>query len=96
MATYVTLFRYTAEGMKNIKESPSRFAEVKGKIEAAGGKLLCAYMLMGRYDGLVVSEGPDEKTVLKVLLSQGMQGRISTETMVAVAMDEAFKIVGEL
>ena len=96
MPTYVTLFRYTPEGVRNIKEGPSRFADVKRNIEAVGGKVLCAYMLMGRYDGLVVSEGPDEKAVLKVLLAAGRRGTTSTETMVAIPLDEAFKIAQEL
>ncbi len=96
MPTYVTLFRYTSEGVKNIKEGPSRFAEIKNNIEASGGKVLCAYMLMGRYDGLVVAEGPDERAVLKVLLAAGMQGAVSTETMVAIPVEEAFKIAQEL
>ena len=96
MATYATLFRYTTEGMKDIKGSPSRFEEIKRNIEAAGGKVLCAYMLIGRFDGLVVAEGPDEKAVLKVLLGAGMKGTARTETMVAVPLEEAFKIAQEL
>ena len=96
MPTYVTLFRYTPEGVKNIKEGPSRFGEIKKNLEAAGGKIVCAYMLMGRYDGLVVAEGPDERAVLKVLLGAGRRGTTSTETMVAIPLDEAFKIAQEL
>jgi len=53
-------------------------------------------MLMGRYDGLVVAEGPDERAVLKVLLAAGRRGTTSTETMVAIPLDEAFKIAQEL
>jgi len=39
MATYITLLKYTEQGLKTIKESPSRLERAKQLLKSLGGEL---------------------------------------------------------
>lgn len=39
MSTYIALCNWTQQGIQNVKDSPSRLAQAKAAVEAAGGKL---------------------------------------------------------
>ncbi len=54
-------------------------------------KVLGFYWTLGRYDVVMIAEGPDEKTVMKLLLQVGED--TATETMVAVPREEAIKFL---
>jgi len=56
-----------------------------------GIKFLGFYWTLGRYDTVVIMEAPDEKTAMKANLS--VSDLVSTETMVAVPIEEAIKLV---
>ena len=56
-----------------------------------GAKILGVYWTLGRYDGVAIVEGKDEKTALKSLLQFG--DCVSSETLVAVTNEEAVKLV---
>ena len=47
MATYITLFRFTQQGIENIKESPSRLERAKEAIRAAGGEMKAYWRCSG-------------------------------------------------
>ncbi|HZY04591.1 MAG TPA: GYD domain-containing protein [Anaeromyxobacteraceae bacterium] len=96
MATYVTLIRYTEQGIRNIKESPGRLDAAKKAFQAAGGELKQFYLAMGRYDALIVGEVPDDETAAKLALSLGALGNVRTETMRVFTEAEYRKIVGSL
>ena len=55
MATYVTLAKWTEQGIRNVKDAPKRVEAFEKAVASAGGKLKDMYMLMGEYDLLVVS-----------------------------------------
>ena len=49
MPLYVSLMKFTEQGIKNIKDAPKRLQEgIKG-LEALGGKLIGFYLVMGEY-----------------------------------------------
>jgi uncharacterized protein with GYD domain len=83
MPQYVTLVRYTQQGMSTIKESPARLYAAKKSAEAVGGKVLAWYLTMGQYDAVLISEFPTDETCATFTLSAGQLGNISTETMKA-------------
>ena len=43
MQTYITLWKYTRDGLVDIKKTPKNFELAKKIIENAGGKLLSVY-----------------------------------------------------
>jgi uncharacterized protein with GYD domain len=81
MATYVSLVRYTEQGIRNIKESPNRLDATKKLAQSLGGELKQFYLAMGKYDIVVVSEAPDDETAARFALSLGSAGNVRTETM---------------
>jgi uncharacterized protein with GYD domain len=96
MPTYVTLLSYTQQGIKNIKESSKRLDAAKKAYESMGAKLRDFYLVMGRYDIVLVSEGPDDETMAKAALAIGSLGNVRSETLRAFTEDEFRKIVASL
>jgi uncharacterized protein with GYD domain len=96
MATYVSLIRYTEQGIRNIKESPNRLDAAKKAYQAAGGELKAFYLAMGKYDIVIVSEAPDDETVARITLSLGALGNVRTETLRVFTEPEFRKIIGSL
>ncbi len=96
MPTYISLLRYTQQGIQNIKESPARLEAAKKAFQAMGGELKQWYLVMGQYDAVVVSEGPDDETAAKLALAIGAQGNIRTETLRAFTEEEYRKLIASL
>ena len=92
MPMYVTLIRYTEQGIKTFKDLPSRLEETRKAGEAAGAKLVAFYLTMGQYDAVIVSEAPDDETVATLALAAGGRGNVRTETLRAFTEDEAKKL----
>ena len=96
MATYISLLRYTQKGAENIKESPARLDAAKKVFQSMGAELKQWYLVMGQYDAVVISEGPDDDTVAKLLLLIGAQGNVKTETFRAFTEEEFRKVIAAL
>lgn len=96
MATYLSLIRWTHEGITKIKESPLRLDSAKKAIEAGGGKLKHFYLLMGQYDMAIVVEAPDDAAVARINLSLGAKGSVRSETCRAFAEEEYRKIISSI
>ena len=52
MPNYITLLRYTPQGMSKINASPSRLDAAKKAAEKEKGKIEAWYLTMGRYDAV--------------------------------------------
>ena len=96
MPTYITLFRYTQQGIENVKEGPARVDAAKEAFKAMGGELKEFYLVMGQYDAVVIGEMPDDETVAKLSLAIGSKGNLRTETLRAFTEDEYRKIIAAL
>ena len=96
MQTYLSLIRWTHEGIAKVKESPARLDAAKKAIEAGGGKLKSFHLLMGQYDMAIVVEAPDDATVARINLALGSKGSVRSETCRAFTEDEYRKIVSSI
>ncbi len=96
MATYVTLMKFTEQGIKNVKGTVERTEENRRLYEAAGGKLLSVYWTQGAYDLVAITEWPDEEVAMAFLLRLCMGGNVSTETLRAFDESEMHRIVAKL
>ncbi len=92
MQTYVTLWKYTKDGLMDIKKTSRRFGLVKKIIKGAGGKLVSIYGLIGEYDLITVIEMPDEKAMTLAILKICSTGRITSRTMTGLSIDDFLKI----
>ncbi len=96
MATYIILINWTEEGIKNVKESPQRFNAFRKALQDAGGKVVGFYLTMGRYDMVVITEGPSDEAAASLILSTASRGAIRTETMKAFTEDQYREIVSKV
>ncbi|MGQ9502496.1 MAG: GYD domain-containing protein [Anaerolineae bacterium] len=88
MSTYVILMNLTDQGVKGIKEAPARISSAAKALEAAGGKMLAFYTVMGAYDYVAIVEAPNDQVALVQLLALGMQGNVRTTTLKAFTIEE--------
>lgn len=96
MPTYITLLRWTSEGLKNVKDSPSRLDAARKVFQDAGVTLREFYMVTGQYDMVIISEARDDMALAKAALSVASKGNVQTETLRAFTESEYRTILGSL
>jgi uncharacterized protein with GYD domain len=96
MPTYITLLKYTQQGIGTIKQSPGRLDTAKKAFKQTGAEIRQFYLVLGRYDAVVISEAPDDETAARLSLATASQGNVSTETLRAFTEEEFRRIVGAL
>jgi uncharacterized protein with GYD domain len=90
--TYVTLFKWTEQGAKDVKNAPARFEASKKLTESMGGKVVGLYVTMGDYDIVAVTEGPSDEVASATALSIASKGNARTTTMRAFTEREFAEI----
>jgi uncharacterized protein with GYD domain len=93
MPTYISLLKFTQQGVEKIKESPARLDRAKAAIKAAGGEMKAFYLTMGQYDAMVIIEAASDEAYATTILAIGAAGAIRTETLRAFTEEEYRKIV---
>jgi uncharacterized protein with GYD domain len=89
MPTYIQLLKWTDQGRKNAATIADRVDEVAKRSEAEfGTKIIGAYVTMGRYDQIVVSEAPNDEAIAKIAMLLAERGNVVSETVRAFTMDE--------
>jgi uncharacterized protein with GYD domain len=88
---YIMLTSLTSDGVKTIKNNPSRVEEVNREMEQLGIKVVDQWATLGRYDFVSVVEAPDERTMAKVSVEMGSRGTTTNETMTAIPVEDFTK-----
>ena len=96
MPTYVSLLRYTQQGIMDAKNGPARLDAAKEGFRRAGAELNGFYLTMGQYDGVAILEAPDDVTAARLALGIATQGNLRMETLRAYPEAEYRKIVASL
>ncbi len=96
MGTYIALANYTDQGIRNIKDSPTRAEAARKAIQDMGGDMTGLYLTMGVYDLIVILEAPSDEVVAKIVLTLGALGNIRTTTLKAFTEAEFGEIVAAL
>jgi uncharacterized protein with GYD domain len=96
MATYIMLFNYTEQGIKNFKESPKRQEAAREMARKFGIEVKEIYLTMGIYDFVSIAEASDDQAVAKFALSLGALGNVRTTTLKAFTQAEFRDIVQAL
>lgn len=96
MPTYITLFRFTQQGIEKIKESPARLDRAKQMVKAAGGEIKAFYLTLGTYDIVTISEAPSDEAYAKIMLTLASAGAVRSETLHAFSEAQYRKLIGEL
>jgi uncharacterized protein with GYD domain len=90
---YITLMKWTSQGLGGIPAWRDRVEEAERAIEQRGGKLVDAYVTLGRYDVIEIFEAPNDETAYQVLIEIAKHGQVTTETLRAFTRQEAEAIV---
>ena len=91
MPTYVVLYRFTDQGLKNIKDTVRRAREVRAENEKRGFKVVGTYWTQGRYDIVSIVEAPSEDAMLAGLFNIAATGNVHSETLRAHTESEMEK-----
>ncbi len=93
MANFATLYSFTDQGIRAVKESPRRLKAAIEAAEGVGVKMLSVYYTAGPYDLVTISEADDEKAATAFALATAAQGNVRSITMRAWDPDEFEEIV---
>ena len=96
MPTYISLLRYTQQGIAAAKGGPARVDAARKAYKQAGAELKQFFLVTGQYDCVVIVEAPNDEVVAKLALALGAAGNVRSETFRAFTEDEYRKIVASL
>ena len=96
MPHYITLMRWTTQGIAGLPAWRERVEEGERIIEDAGGKLVGVYVTLGRYDVVEIFEAPDDDVAVEILMKLQRYGAEHTETLRGFTREEAEEIVRRL
>ena len=88
MAVYVTLYRYTDEGIKGVKSAVEIAKGWQAEAQKRGVTVHALYWLQGQYDAITIVEADDIDAVNGLVLAIGAQGALRTETMGAMSLED--------
>jgi len=95
MIRYVTLLRFTEQGLKNLKNSTTRATAFREAAIKAGVNVETQYWTAGRYDGVLIFNAKNETSALRCLASLAVAGNVTTETLRAFDAKEFETIAGK-
>jgi len=93
MATYVTLYNFTDQGLKNIKDTVKRTEAAKKAAEAMGIQVKEIVWTQGQYDLIVITEASDEVKASAFGLNTIKLGNVRGQTLRAFTAAEMGKIL---
>jgi uncharacterized protein with GYD domain len=96
MPHYVTLMRWTTQGIAGLPAWRERVEEGERIIEDAGGILVGVYATLGRYDVVEIFEAPNDELAVEILMKLQRFGAEHTETLRAFTREEAEEIIRRL
>ena len=96
MAGYISLVRFTPQGIATIQDLPQRLDAVKQAAEGMGVRVVGLWMTMGQYDLVAVFDAPDDQAMASLLLALARKGNGASETMRAFSEDEIRAVVAKL
>ena len=96
MPVYITLYKFTDQGIKDVKNVAKRYEAGVKAFEAMGGKVIGFYATMGEYDYVGLGEAPSDEVALTFALGLGAQGNVRTTTLKAFSMEQFTELVKKI
>ena len=88
MTRYLTLIRFTEQGVKNLAKSTTRAEAFRNASAKEGVKVEAQYWTTGAYDGVLILSAENEKAALRCLATLAAAGDVRTETLRAIDAKE--------
>ena len=96
MPTYVALYNWTEQGIKNVKETTKRYDAAVPFAEKMGVRVIQFLYTMGGYDIVAIFEAKDEESMNAFSLALASMGNVKSTTMRAYKVDEMAKILSKV
>jgi uncharacterized protein with GYD domain len=81
MPKYVVLYRFTAEGAKNIRDTVKRARQTREENEKRGFKVQTILWTQGPYDIVSIIDAPSEEAMMGAMTNVVGAGNVSSTTM---------------
>jgi uncharacterized protein with GYD domain len=96
MPTYISLWKWTEQGVHNIKDTVTRVKQLEATVEQRGGRAIGTWWTQGAYDIITVAEWPDDETASANALAVAMAGNARSETIRAYTAEEMQQIIQKM
>jgi uncharacterized protein with GYD domain len=96
MPHYISLMRWTSQGLAGLPGWRERVEEGERIINDAGGRLEGVYVTLGRYDVVEIFEAPDDEVAIEIIMKLNQFAAEHTETLRAFTREEAESIIKRL
>ncbi len=96
METYVMLFNFTDQGIRNVKDITMRVDPVRDLAKSLNVTVRNIFWTLGQYDMVAIVEAPDEITATALGLSIGKAGNVRTQTLRAFSQAEIGPILSRV
>ena len=96
MATYIATVKFTPQGVAAIRDTGKRAGAFKNAAKKLGVKVTNIYWTLGRFDGLLIMDAPDDQSVTAAMLQLAAQGNVQTQTARAFGASEIDDIVSRM
>ena len=96
MPVFISLIKYTDQGVKIIKDIHKYQKEAIKNAEKMGVKVIGLYHVMGEYDIVLIIESPSDEAAVTSALAASSDGNIRTNTLRAFTQEEFEEIVKKL
>ncbi len=96
MSVYMLLCNFTDQGVRNIKDAPSRRAAAREMGKKLGVDIKAGYLAMGTYDLLIHAEAASDEAMATFVMSLAAKGNVRTTTLKVFPEAQYDKIVAAL
>ncbi len=96
MPGFITLMKYTQQGLAQVKDSPERIKQAKAVAEKMGIRVVGVWVTMGDCDLVTIGDAPDDQTQAAFVLGLAKLGNVTTQTMRAFSEEEFAQVVSRL
>jgi uncharacterized protein with GYD domain len=96
MPTYISLFNWTDQGIRNVRETVQRADRSQQLQDKHGVSLQQIYWTVGPYDIVAIAEAADEESITAFLLELASAGNLRTTTLRAYDREEMSGILERL
>ncbi len=89
MPAYISLIKFTDEGLRNVKDAVKRTSAGRQALEEVGGRVIGFWWALGgQYDLIAIVEAPDAETLMRIGLGTAMSGNMRGETLLQIFSEE--------
>jgi len=94
--TYVVLFNWTDQGIRNVASVPDRAQRGADLAAELGGRQVQLYFTLGGYDVVGLYEMPDDEAMTRFALETARHGNTRTTILKAFPREEFVRLVQSL